>query len=216
MQSLAVNKIISVLGLVVALSLTACAPASQSKSSSINNNNLGQSSCNSSPGVIYNETQDGVAPYSSRSFQDRVGDFVSATLTPSDLGTVSGSKTSRKNYISISGKAKFAADGSLVPTQSNLSILIYDSYVGTLDVDGTKITAYPVTINSAVSGQMSSANNTFMITYQDGYGSVTLNGKINGTDITGRVDFSNTRSADSSTPRSGVLGAFNISTCSLL
>ena len=126
-------------------------PAQQSKTSSVGNNGqgAGQTGCTTGPGVIYNETQDGVSAYSSRSFQDRVGDFVSATLMPSDLGTVSGSKTSRKNYISISGKAKFAADGSIVVSQSNLAILIYDSLVGTLDGNGEKITAYPVNINSA-------------------------------------------------------------------
>lgn len=212
MKFAATNKISKILGMGFCLFLVACggSKATQTRSTA-QGQNLTQSSC--AAGTIYNETLDGISPYSSRSFQDRVGDFVSATLAPSDLGSVSGDKNSKTNYISLTGKAKFDTNGQIIPAQSSLKILIYDSLVGSLNSDGEAISAYPVTIEQAVSGQYDSVQQTFTVIYQDSYGNVTLTGKVNGSSISGRIDFANTAAVDSLGPRSGALGAFSISTC---
>lgn len=212
MKSPNAKKIISLFGTVMALLMTACGQVRPQTTldASAPEQNYNQTSC--SGGVIYNEAIDGAA-FSAKSFQARVEDFVSATLAPTDLGTVSGLKTTKNNYIAISGKAKFDEAGSLIPAQSNLFIQIYDSFVGTLNTEGEKMGAYPVTIDTATSGHLNRSDNSFIITYQDDYGSVSLSGKVQGAALIGRVDFINTTAVDDEGARSGVLGAFTIGTC---
>lgn len=227
MFSATVKKIMAMAGLFSALAMTACAPngSLQAKSGGGLVGVIPQSyasSCSGS-GFIYNESLDG-ASYSATAFQQRAQDFVSATLSPSALGTLNGGKSvDGGNYISVTGTLAFDSSGNLLTTQTNIDIEINDSYVGTTTGDGHSIEAYPVIFNPATSSGSETASGrvdrnakTFTVTFQDSYGTVTLSGKYNGSQVTGRVDFANTQNVDSSQgPKSGVLGAFNLSNCTL-
>lgn len=207
----------------IAMLSAACAPANNfteaksvgSSSTSVVDNTV-VSSCSTQigSGYVYNENLDGQV-YSSKSFKERVGDLVSATLDPQEIGEISGTKDGSGTYVRIEAYLKFDSSGNVITNSSTLNLSVYDSYVGQV-IDGQTVMAYPINFSTATSGQVNKAQKTFTITFQDNYGSITLSGTYTTSgSVSGKLSFANSKAFDGSAPRSGVLGAIKLNNCAL-
>ncbi len=204
------------------LGLMACAPASMQ--ANLANTSSGATvtqaavSCSTKTddlGLVYDEKKDG-SSYSTLSFEQRVKGLVSATLDPSEIGSISGEKNFSRQYISMAGSFKFDNSGNLQVADTSVQLLINDSLVGTKDAQNVAIEPYSVGFSAATSGSIDRAAKTFKVIFQDSYGSITFQGTYDASMARGRVDYANTQAVSGSTPASGVLGAFYISTCALI
>jgi hypothetical protein len=130
--------------------------------------------------------------------------LVSASFDPSKLGYVNP-----QNGVFIQG----FIDGNQNAVNaygSSLRIEIWDNYAAS-----GQESAIPISFTGARSAQIS--GNQINLVFEDQYGSIILTGYINGNTITGDVSFRNNRSFDNvSQPREGVLGNFEVPTCSFL
>ncbi|MBX2986350.1 MAG: hypothetical protein KF802_00500 [Bdellovibrionaceae bacterium] len=150
---------------------------------------------------------------SGRGFQQMVEDFVSATLEPSSIGTVSG-QSGASTWVSLRLRLS-VQDGQWQSTRNKMEILIHDSWVGQYNDQGQIIADYPVTLSEASQGRLDATARTFQIVFADAYGSVTLQGQWNDQVATGTVSFQNTKHVTNGTPAGGILGQFSVPTCSI-
>lgn len=149
---------LAVLILVISTSgLVACSQGdrSMSRTASTGNQNTGSgnngtvgggsNTCpsTSTVGKIYDP-----AGGSSANFEAQVKAFVSATLNPSALGTVSGD-INASTGIDFTASFSFDSSGNLNVANSSVNMKIYDSYVGTV-YNGETITPYSVDRKSVV------------------------------------------------------------------
>jgi hypothetical protein len=170
-------------------------------------------SCKGNSGRIY----DGGTAGASGTFEQRIKGLVSATVDPSYFGSIDGSMNSTQTCVAFEGRLNTDASGNVNVSQSNLKITVYDSYVGTADVDGGTIEPYVIQFSAASSGQVNASGKTFSIQFKDEYGEINLSGSFAQATTTGTMNFKNYKSFDNaSSPASALLGAFSIPTASFV
>ncbi|MBK7963790.1 MAG: hypothetical protein IPK04_22890 [Bdellovibrionales bacterium] len=195
----------SVLGM--SLFLTACGERSK-KDTALRGGQAIAGNCvdgTSGVGIIYDGGQGG-------NFQNQVAGYVSAWMDPASLGTVDGNPGSTTTGIDLRGKLKFTAQGQLIREQSGLEITITDS-IKFQGGEGISPANYQ---QMGTSGTMNATARTFQATFQDKYGTVTINGQFDASFAWGQIQFQNSQAFAGYSPQSGPLGAFKISKCGLL
>jgi hypothetical protein len=152
---------------------------------------------------------------SSTSFESQVKSFVSATLNPTLLGSVSGD-INASTGIDLKGSWSFDTSGNLVTKGAAVSIEIFVSYVGTTDSSGQAILPYTIDFSSAASGTLNRTTGQFTVVFRDSYGSITFTGTKGSTYSEGTVTFANSTAVSGYSASSGTLGSFKINNCALI
>lgn len=221
------------MALVACLALGACAPKARDNSANIRmdgsrpatSTNGGSSSgidttvgtfttkCASGESSVGLIKDDASLSAGGSTFKSRVGDLVSATLDPQQLGDIAGAGATGTG-LDLYLKLKADAQGQIA-AESGLQILIYDSYVGQIDATGVQIQPYPIVITKGAQGLLNRGQRSFQVSFTDAYGTVILEGTYDDSYARGSVRFSNTRAFDGGAPRSGQLGQFVIPSCNL-
>jgi hypothetical protein len=169
----------------------------------------------SESGVIYDSSASQLeSDAGSTSFRQRLVDFVSISLSPESLGEVSG-VYGASTGVQMRLRVRFTSSGQIVSGSSSLEISIYDSYVGQSDESGIPIEPIVIFLDTVKSGTFNASSKQLQVVFADQYGEVSLQGRVQGTDLQGTVSFQNFTSFDNSSPRSGVLGEFLIPACSI-
>lgn len=145
-------------------------------------------------------------------FRDSVAGLISATVNPSQLGSIANSQPDASTGVDVQLHLALS-NGQLNVSGSQLQLTIYDSFVGTMNSDGTQVMPITLGLSPAVSGQVNQSSRTFNITFSDSYGSVTLQGAWNDSTVQGTISYSNTQNAAGGSPASGMLGNFLAPTC---
>lgn len=203
-----------VMVLLVALTMSACAKKNTSSvrvagratvsGSAVNNGNCSANQ----PGKIYSSQNPA-------GFTDSVQKFVSATMDPSGIGTVSG-ELQTQTGIFLHAAFKFDSAGNVDLANSGFTMSIYDSYVGNY-YEGKVIEPYTIQFTQADSGTINRQARSFSITFKDDYGDITFNGTYGSSNIiSGTVSFKNYTSAVGGSLYSGVLGQFSIYSCAVV
>jgi hypothetical protein len=165
----------------------------------------------------YTNTTNGIVPggsngawgriYSSfeNEFNIALKALASASFDPSQLGYVNPQNgVYIQGYVDINQTAINAGN-------SSLRILIVDSYA-----QAGQQPEFSLSFPTARYGQFDNANE-FTIVFEDPFGAIFLKARINGGTILGSVSFKNYKSFDNvSQPREGILGDFEIPTCSFI
>ncbi|MGE0764383.1 MAG: hypothetical protein AB7N80_13965, partial [Bdellovibrionales bacterium] len=155
---------------------------------------------------------DGYYVRSQQEFNWNVHDFVAATMDPAQLGDVSG-QSNASTGIRFWGYAgtnttinpNGSNNAQIIGTQSELRMVVWDSYAGYLDSQGELITEVPVHIRGNATGQVT--GNSATIRFQDQYGWIELHGTINSQYFRGTIFFDNTNGW------ANYLGEFSVPTC---
>ena len=152
---------------------------------------------------------------SDSSFRETVGNLVSVSMNPQDLGTISGS-ASGSTGVSMMMALVFDSSHQIISGSSTFKISIKDSLVGTVGTDGRAI--LPIDIlhskQSQLSGSYDPSQKILHLVYSDRYGQILVDGQASGNYLSGQVQFANSVAWDGSTPRQGILGSFQASSCS--
>ncbi len=213
------NKLMMGALVVIGLSLSACAKKdggavrvagrTTSTGTGISQGNIPNTCANANMtvGKIYD-------PYNSPNFEAQVKGFVSATLDPQSLGTISGNINDRTG-IDMIGSFQFDSAGKLVAASSKVLIKIFDSYVGQV-YNGQTIAPYQVEFSQAKEGMIDRTTRQFQVKFQDGYGEITFQGTFDSTVAQGTVYYQNYTAVSGSQPAQGTLGAFRAYTCALI
>ena len=151
---------------------------------------------------------------SSPQFEAQVKNFVSATLDPQSLGSISGN-INDKTGIDFSGTFKFDGQGNLVPGSSSLLIKIFDSFVGQVH-EGQTVTPYMIEFTAATEGRIDRNTRQFQIKFRDNYGDITFNGSYNNQIVEGTVAYKNATAVNGYQPTQGTLGNFRAYSCALI
>lgn len=169
-----------------------------------------QTNC-SNPTMVWGKIFD---PYASTQFEYQVKSFVSATLDPQALGTISGNIYDRTG-IDFQGSFQFDAQGNLIPTSSTVLIKIVDSFVKD-GYEGQTFQPYIVEFKAADSGIIDRNTRQFEVHFKDNYGDIVFQGMYNDQIAEGTVSFVNYTAVTGYEPASGTLGAFRSYTCGLI
>lgn len=216
----------SVMGMLVlaALTLSACAKKDDSASGRVatrGGNGSGivaQNTCaNPAQAQAVGKIFDSQS-YGSR-FEEQVKAFVSATLDPEALGTISGN-INDKTGIDFSASFPFDSNNQLIASEASISIKIFDSYAKE-PYNGQVIPPYEVAFSQAKSGTINRNTRQINVVFEDEYGSITFAGQYGvmegsqGPFVVGKVSFNNYKSVKGS-PQSGQLGDFKIYDCAMI
>ena len=200
----------------VALTLSACAKKEDSAPRSagvgvgiVNANNAANCSSPSTMGMgnIYD-------PNGSYNFESQVKGFVSATLDPQSLGTISGNIRD-KTGIDFTGSFQFDSAGKLIPESSTVLIKIIDSFVGQV-YNGQPVQTYNIEFKRASAGFYDRNTRQFEVTFADDYGSIKFQGMSDGNLAYGTVYYDNKVAVTGYSPSKGTLGSFTIYSCALI
>jgi hypothetical protein len=144
-----------------------------------------------------------------------VGDFVSVSMSPAELGNIGGA-VSGSTGVDMQLTVAFDSQHQVDPKNSKFKITIRDSLVGTLDTNGKPIAPIQVvqTAPDQLSGSYDPSQKILQLQFADGYGQITVQGQLKGSVIQGDVKFQNSQAWDGSVPRSGTLGQFQAQSCS--
>ncbi|MGZ3770127.1 MAG: hypothetical protein ACXVCP_17965 [Bdellovibrio sp.] len=153
-------------------------------------------------------------PYASSQFEYQVKNFVSATLDPQSLGTISGNIYDSTG-IDFQGSFKFDAQGNLVKESSTVLIKIVDSFVKQV-FEGQVVQPYVVEFKAADYGMINRNTRQFEVRFRDSYGDIVFKGNYNDQLAEGTVTYANNTAVDGYSPASGTLGNFRAYTCSLI
>lgn len=146
---------------------------------------------------------------SSYTFDQRVKGLLAASVDPQYFGTITG--------VTIEGHIAYDTNGTVNVSQTNLKLVVADSFVGQKDDKGGIISAYPMNFATATSGTVNIAAKTFTVLFKDSYGEITLTGNYGTSVVTGSISYTNFSTvATGNYPTSGTLGAFQISSCSFI
>ncbi|MFS4459781.1 hypothetical protein [Bdellovibrio sp. HCB2-146] len=151
--------------------------------------------------------------YGGANFEAQVKAFVSATLNPSALGTVSGD-INASTGIDFTASFAFDSAGNLNVANSSVNMKIYDSYVGTV-YNGQTITPYSVNFSTAAAGNLNRSTGQFQVRFSDAYGDIVFQGTKGSSLTEGTVTFQNKTAVSGYSPASGTLGSFKIYSCVL-
>lgn len=226
MQSSFFNK--SVLGvlLIGALTLSACAKKEDSFGDNARvtapaangvtaNDTTAAQACGSDTSKLWGKIYGSSA---GNNFEIQVKAFVSATLNPNELGSISGD-INAKTGVDFKGLFKFDSANQLVADASSIAIKIFDSYANTTQ-NGQFIPPYEFSFSKAKSGSINRNTRQINVVFEDEYGSITINGSYNdlsanGT-VNGVVTFKNYKAVSGYTPQSGTLGSFTAYACAMI
>lgn len=165
----------------------------------------------SDPKMVWGKIFD---PYASPQFEYQVKNFVSATLDPQALGSISGN-IADKTGIDFQGSFKFDNEGKLLPGSSTVLIKIVDSYVNQ-PYNGQTVQPYIVEFKAANSGAMDRNTHQFEVRFKDNYGEIIFQGRYDNQIVEGTVSYVNNTAVAGYQPSSGVLGNFKAYTCGLI
>jgi hypothetical protein len=171
---------------------------------SLGGNNLNFVACNGGAGRIYGGS-------SATSFEQQVKSLVSATLDPSQFGSIDGSSSSTQTCVAMEGSLNFDSSGNLETSQSSLKITIYDSYVALKSYP-----AYVINFSAGSSGQKDNSQKTFTAQFKDAYGEINISGSFASSPATGSITFQNYQNYKGGAGTSGTLGAFSVSSSSFI
>jgi len=153
-------------------------------------------------------------------FEQRVKGLLAASIDPAEFGSISGDSNSTTTGVSFAGKISFEANGNVKVNSSILALTVTDSLVGQMNDKGHLVTAYPMNFSSASSGTINTTAKTFTVVFKDSYGEITLTGSYKNAMTTGSISFVNYSTVSTTTtgsfPTSGVLGSFQVPTCSFI
>ncbi|KYG64065.1 hypothetical protein AZI86_14775 [Bdellovibrio bacteriovorus] len=208
----------SVMGVLVlaALTLSACAKKDDSASGRVvtrggsgivTQNTCGNAAQAQAVGKIFDSQS-----YGSR-FEEQVKAFVSATLDPEALGTISGNINDATG-IDFTASFPFDSNNQLIAAQASISIKIFDSYAKTT-YNGQVVPPYEVAFSQAKSGTINRNTRQINVVFEDEFGSITLTGTYDGSMVNGKVSFNNYKALKGS-PQSGQLGDFRIYQCAMI
>lgn len=210
--------------LLAALSLTACAKNNNSSDVRVAGRGGataltappayqqgGQNTC-SNPTMAVGKIFD---PYSSPQFESQVKSFVSATLDPQALGTISGN-IADKTGIDFQGTFHFDSQGRLIPTSSTVKIKIVDSFVYDVYNNGQTVQPYIVEFIAADSGVIDRNTRQFEVRFRDNYGEIIFQGRFDNQIAEGTVTYMNNTAVAGYQAASGTLGSFKAYTCALI
>lgn len=153
-------------------------------------------------------------PYASSAFESQVKGFVSATLDPQSLGTISGN-INDKTGIDFSGSFQFDTAGKLIPASSTVVIKIFDSFVGQV-YNGQTIVPYVVEFKQASEGMIDRNTRQIQVRFKDSYGEIIFQGQYDNTTVQGTVQYQNYTAVNGYQPAAGILGSFRAYTCALI
>lgn len=147
-------------------------------------------------------------------FQQSVQNFVSSTMDPNLLGTVSSNYNDSTGirfwgYVETqTGQFNPTGGNNVAVTSANsaLRVVIWDSYAGSVDANGQIIPEYPVYMQGTAGGTIQ--GNRADITFTDGFGYIYVYGTFDASYFQGYVWYDNNGGA------ANHLGAFYIPTCS--
>jgi hypothetical protein len=163
-------------------------------------------------GRVYENNASG----SSYTFEQRAKGLISATVDPQNFGSISGNPNDAQSGVTIEGRLRYDANGAVILDQSNLRLMVYDSYVGQKDSAGATIQPYPINFNAATSGTVNVSTKQFTVLFKDSYGEVTVTGTINNSTVVGSISYTNYSSYNGGQGVSAVLGGFTINACALI
>ena len=215
----------AVLLTLIALSFVGCNPAKEAskrtsgnggRSATISGTTNGaftQSFCGnsnlSSVGTIYDQS-------SSYNFEARVKGLLSATIDPSEVGTISAG-TNDQTGVRFQGTFKIDSNGTVNLQQSKILIKVYDSYVLQSAIDGSnQYQPIPIEFTSAAAGQYNAQTGVIYVVFKDQYGEVRFDGKLSGDYLSGQVSFVNSTNVTGGAAAQGVLGQFYIARCGII
>lgn len=162
-------------------------------------------------GTIYGSTSSQPSLYDSGNFETNVKLFLSATVDPNEVGTIS-SNPSDNTGVRFQGIIKKDQNGNVTLNQSKIIIKVYDSLL----LQNSSLQAIPVEINGASSGQFNPSTGTGYIVFKDQYGEIRLEGRYDANSFSGTVSYVNyTTVIQNQSPASGQLGQFHIASCSI-
>lgn len=220
MNSRILKKSVTGVLLLLALSLSACAKkdgssgvriAGRGTGTGVTQNNVAVNTTCASAKMSIGKIFD---PMASMQFEQQVKGFVSATLDPQGLGSISGN-VEDKTGIDFIGAFKFDAQGNLEKESSSLLIKIFDSYVGQV-YEGQTIAPYVVEFVSGTEGIINRTTRQFKVTFKDTYGEIVFEGQYDNQEAKGLVSYKNFVSVVGGQPAQGTLGTFRSYTCSLI
>lgn len=168
------------------------------------NNNNGTSCTQSQMGKIFD-------PNASPQFESQVKGFVSATLDPRNLGTISGD-INAKTGIDFNGNFQFDPQGNLIPASSTVYIKIVDSYVYEKP-NGQSPPPYVVEFSSATAGRIDRNTGQFEVIFEDNYGAIIFSGQYSPQMVQGTVSYQNHTAVQGYEKASGLLGSFRAYSC---
>jgi hypothetical protein len=145
------------------------------------------------------------------SFMQSVFDLVSSTMSPDLLGYVSCTHADTTG-VRFKGYIEVDSSGNVVTSNSTLRLIVWDSEAGTQTSVGQTIPEYPIDFSRAQSGTVQGSHADLV--FSDDYGDIRFSGNFDQTYFRGTMSFTNRRSFDNSTPRSGTFpGEFVVKTC---
>lgn len=181
-----------------------------------NLNNMGQTCVNgnSNVGTIYD--QNGGFSLTSGSFEDRVKALLSATINPSEVGSISAGP-SDSTGVRFTGTIKVESSGQVTLSATKIKILVYDSYVlnSQYAADGKKFEPIPIEFTSAAEGRFDSTGSGYVV-FRDSYGEIRFDGQYDNQYFKGTVSFRNTQSVLGGTAAQGTLGQFYVARCGII
>lgn len=166
-------------------------------------------------GAIYD--QNGLSLTNGASFEDRVKAFLSATINPTEIGTISSSATDPTG-VRFQGVISLNSSGQVNLTSTKIKILVYDSNVlnSQYATNGQKYEPIPVEFTTAVEGRFDLTTGAGYVIFRDSYGEVRFEGKYDAQFFSGTVSFKNTQAVSGITVQSGALGQFYVARCGII
>ena len=148
-------------------------------------------------------------------FRQSVGDLVSVSLNPAELGSVSGALNGATG-VELKMVLTFDTSHQIISESSKFRIIIKDSFVGTAGTNGNLISPIEVVhaAGSQLSGSFDPSQRILHVQFSDAYGHVSVDGQIQNGQLNGQVQFVNTKAWNGSTPRQGTLGRIQATSCS--
>lgn len=146
-------------------------------------------------------------------FEQRVKSFLSATMDPSEVGSISPGYSDSTGIRFNIQVAINRQNGQVILERSAMKMAVYDSYF--LTGQAQPIPVGPIT--GAIAGQFNLQTGVGSVTFRDNYGTIKFEGKIDSQFATGVVTYVNTTTVVSGgTPAQGTLGDFKITTCGMI
>lgn len=150
-------------------------------------------------------------------FEAQVKSFLSATLSPYEVGTISAQPNDTTG-VRFGGLIKLDGSGAVIGTQSRLTITVYDSvwFMSQTAANLIEVAFNPsgtTTKGAAITGQFDLASGDGFLSLRDQYGEVRFEGRIDAQNFSGVVRFQNLTAVNGGSPASGTLGQFFIQRC---
>lgn len=166
----------------------------------------------SKTGYIYDNSAN------SYNFENQVKGLLSATINPSEVGTISAQ--AQGTGVGFSGSVKLDSAGNVVGAQSKVIITIHDSiwYMNQIpdNLIELKFDQIMAANGATISGQFNTQTGDGFLSLKDKYGEVRFDGKIDAQKFSGIVKFQNSTTVIGGSPVSGTLGQFEIQRCAIL